>query len=136
MPKPFSAKLRGFTLIEVMIVVAIVGILAAIAIPNYNDYVMRSRRADALNALGSARLAQERWRANNPEYASTAANVTAAGIPNRSPDGNYDIEVTAANAATYNLRATARGRQVNDTTCLQINVNESGVFNPAECARR
>jgi len=64
-------KQKGFTLIELMIVITIIGILAAIALPSYQNYVQEARRADAKAALLSIQLEQEKWRANNPAYTET-----------------------------------------------------------------
>ena len=63
---------RGFTLIELMVVLVIVTILLSIAIPAYEDQMRRSRRADAINGLESMVLRQEQWRANNPRYGTLA----------------------------------------------------------------
>src|SRR5678815_2767162 len=63
---------QGFTLIELMVVVAIVGIIAAIAMPSYTEQVHKSRRADAVRALGQLQLNLERWRAENPCYGESA----------------------------------------------------------------
>lgn len=63
---------RGFTLIELMIVVAVIAILAAIAMPAYTDYVRRARRSDAIQELLRLQQAQEKWRASNSKYGTTA----------------------------------------------------------------
>lgn len=130
----FRISVLGFTLIEVMVVVAIVGILAAIAVPNYQDYVRTSRRADAINALGTASVLQERYRLNNSGYGTLAQ----AGIAGTSPDGYYTITVPSNSASAYSLVATptSKGGQNLDTTCASISVDQAGVFSPAVCAKR
>ena len=62
---------RGFTLIELMIGVAIIGVIAAVAFPSYQASIRKSRRAEAIAALSSVQLAQERWRANNTTYTTS-----------------------------------------------------------------
>lgn len=65
--------MRGFSLIELMVVVVIAGILAAVAYPAYTSHVQRGRRADAMAVLTAVVQAQERYRANNATYAATAS---------------------------------------------------------------
>jgi type IV pilus assembly protein PilE len=120
----------GFTLIELMIVVAVVAILAAIAIPAYNDQVRRSRRADAMSALESMAMAQEQWRANNRRYATLAE---LGGSP---VSDYYDFTVETATAADFLLRATSKGPQLQDTACPRLELNRRQVRTPPECWRR
>lgn len=104
---------KGFTLLELMIVIAVVGVLAAIAIPAYSDYVTRSKRADAKNALLAFQLEQEKFRANNPTYITAASSP----LPTDSPDGHYTIALSgAAGLTTYSLTATPKASQ-NDPQC-------------------
>lgn len=98
--------LRGFTLIEVMVTLAIVGILAAVAYPSYANAVRKARREDAMAALLELQLAQEKWRANNPSYTTSLTNLGySVASDGTSHDGFYTINVTAASATTF--RATA-----------------------------
>lgn len=110
----------GFTLIELMVTVAIVGILATIALPAYTDYVNRAKRGDGKAALMNAQLAQEKYRANNITY---AADIDDLGIGADSPDGYYTIAVTAANATTYTLTATP---DFTDAKCGTLGINQAG----------
>ena len=68
---PARPDVAGFTLIELMIVVAVIGVLAAIAYPSYMDQARRGRRADAVVAMTQVQQAQERWRASNSSYATS-----------------------------------------------------------------
>lgn len=136
---------RGFTLIELMIVVAIVGILAALAYPSYQDYIRKTRRSDAVSALTTARLQQEQWRASNKTYATkTDLDLET------SPDGYYSIsigetldEATCAltgnpTATAYAIKASATttGGQNQDSGCANLCTNKSGAFYPDDCIVR
>ncbi|TAG05322.1 MAG: type IV pilin protein [Betaproteobacteria bacterium] len=104
-------KTRGFTLIEVMIVVAIVGILAAIALPAYGQYVERARRNDAKAMLLEAAQYMERRFTESRSYIPvTDAVLTSAGFAKSPRDGTamYNITVTRT-ATTYSLTADPSG---------------------------
>lgn len=109
---------KGVTLIELMVVVAIVGMLAAIAIPAYNNYITRSRRADALSALLTVRAAQEMNRAEKGLYVDAAgfAAKLLAGCSSTMAGNNYTISVVAAAGPppTFTATATGQDKQVND----------------------
>ncbi|MGJ0486114.1 MAG: type IV pilin protein [Methylomicrobium sp.] len=111
----------GFTLIELMIVVAIVGILAGIAYPSYTEYVKKGRRADAKSALLQVQLAEEKYRTNNIGY-GTLAQI---GVSASSPDQYYTIAVSSATATGYAATATPAGIQTGDS-CGTFAVNEGG----------
>ena len=119
---------KGVTLIEVMVVVAIVGMLAAIAIPAYNDYITRSRRSDAFTALETVRAAQEMYRAERGVYRN-GNDFNANLLPGCSTDmaaPNYTISVTPASGTsltTFTVTATPQVRQAGDFT---LTVNQDG----------
>jgi len=138
--KMLDSKYKGFTLIELMIVVAVIGILAAIAYPSYQDYLMRSRRADAKAGLLSLQLAQEKYRASCVQYATTinsaSANYSCATgnytltHATTSPDQHYNLSVVTSTATgtTYTLRATrnSTGLQSNDK-CGDFQITQPGI---------
>ena len=137
-----KSRQHGMTLLELMIVVAIVGILATIAIPSFNDQVLKSRRAEARNALFDAQLKQAEYFANNFMYgwrAQIGADEFTANnyyrITVRKPDGE---DFTTG----FEMRATpvSGEGQENDTLCtgsgspLYFCVDETGVITTGDCA--
>ncbi len=117
----------GFTLIELMITVVIIGILASIAIPSYQDYVRQSRRAEAQSEMMRLALNEEKYRANNPTYADHT--VAAMGIANTS----YYTFTIVATGSTYTISATAQGSQATDAACTPLTLNEKGEKGPSGC---
>jgi type IV pilus assembly protein PilE len=117
-----AARQRGFSLMELMIAVAIVSVLLAVALPSFNSQQRKSHRTDAFAALSAAQAMEERYRSNNSTYGST----TQLSLATTSPSGYYSIAVVDnSNTATgYIITATAvSGKsQVNDTGCQVLGV--------------
>lgn len=110
-------RVKGFTLIELMIVVLVIAILAGLALSSYNKQVRKSRRAEAKQIVADIGLRQEKWRSNHANYLGTdsvAADKTAFGtIPT---GAYYTISITTVLApAAYTLTAVPKGDQLNDT---------------------
>lgn len=113
----------GFTLIELIIVVAIIGILATVAVPAYSQYVIKGKRSDAKAALLSAQLAQEKYRANNTTYATTLA---AANIAETSSGGYYTIALSGTPTASAYTITAAPKTPFADSDCGTFAVNKDG----------
>ncbi|MBV7535080.1 prepilin-type N-terminal cleavage/methylation domain-containing protein [Duganella sp. sic0402] len=96
---------QGFTLIEVLITVAIVGTLLAVAVPAYSDYVTRGRLNEAFTGLGGAQPAAEQFWANNRSYVGFDG---AAGFPQATP--NFTYALSNATTSTYTITATGRSK--------------------------
>jgi type IV pilus assembly protein PilE len=132
-------KATGFSLIELMIVVMIVGILMAISIPAYQGYVMRSHRTDAHSSLLDIAARQERHIAQYNRYADdiTADDETGLNMAANSREGYYTLAAAACAggviANCYTITATAAGTQANDTDCPSISYNSVGTKTPADC---
>ncbi|MDL2337796.1 MAG: type IV pilin protein [Pseudomonadota bacterium] len=126
---------RGFTLIELMITVAIVGVLAAIAYPSYRDYIDRSRRSEAQGVLMEAAQWMERFYAENYRYdQNTAAAPVAvatlfAGRFTQSPrtgSASYTIGVQSATQTAFVVRATRTGAMAGDK-CGNFEITSTGI---------
>ncbi|MDH5594147.1 MAG: type IV pilin protein [Gammaproteobacteria bacterium] len=130
-------RINGFTLIELMIVVVIIGILAAIAFPSYRDSVRKTNRSDAKVALTRAAQMQERRFTEQGSYSNSIADVGG----NTSPEGWYtmsltDVSGTAGCTTTnssgttlylcYTVTATATGGQADDATCATLSLDHTG----------
>jgi type IV pilus assembly protein PilE len=122
-------KTQGFTITELMITIAIVGILVAVAVPSYQDYLRRSQRADAKITLENLAAAQETYYFRNNKYAakfSALRMVEESVVTLPSEQGYFAITLTADDFS-WSMLATALGQQVEDTQCIAFTLTHLGV---------
>lgn len=113
---------HGFTLIEMMIVSAIVGIFASVAVPSFQAPLNKARRTDGITALLQLQMSQEQWRSSHTQYASLAELRAPAASSSR----YYTLAVVEATASGYSLVATATGAQAGDRSCRVLRVMVAG----------
>lgn len=118
-------KARGFGLIEIMIALAVVGIIVAWALPNYRTMVLKSHRKDMQGEMLELAAQQEQTRTMTGSYAAQAASA--------SENGRYSVVVTLPAAQGYLITATATGDQVNDIGCGSLTVDSIGNRAPVSC---
>ena len=142
----------GFTLIELMIVVAIIGIIAAIAYPNYTKSVQKSRRADAMVMLANVASVEERILTKEGQYSDILGNLNAHGThsendyydltvaingASKNVVANYEdtatgspatrtVAITCGGSRCFVLAAAAKGSQAQDTECLIVTLDSVG----------
>jgi type IV pilus assembly protein PilE len=110
-------------------VVAIVGILAAIAVPSYQAQVREARRSDAHTALTRFALAVERYAIAQGSY----LGATTAIYGTTSSDGHYTLSISNVTTTTYTLTAAATGTQTADSSCLNLTLDQTGTKLPTSC---
>lgn len=113
-------RMRGVTLLELMIVVVIVGILASIAYPSYRQHVQRAKRTEAMSALLRIATEQERFYLNNNTYTANLEELGFADDPFTTDTGTYQVDVPVADANTYTATATYQIADEEAAKCNKI----------------
>ena len=125
-PVPTLVRTRGFTLMELMIAVAVVGILASVAVPSYREHIAASRRTDAKAALLAIAQLMERTYTERGTYAGvTLGNRSTDIYSDTSPQGYYTLSIVSQDAEGFSLRATRAGAQVGDQ-CGNYTYDQAG----------
>lgn len=131
-----TSRRHGFSIIEILIVLALGAIIATIAVSTYRPYVFRSHRTDGINAILTLQLAEERYRSTNAQY-GTIAQIGGSAT---SPQSYYALAISGVSATGYTITATGQGTQANDSagatscTTLTLTVSNATVTQtPAAC---
>jgi type IV pilus assembly protein PilE len=142
-------EVAGFTLLEILVTLAILGVLASLAYPSYQSSMTKTRRADGIGGVLILQVAQERFRANCPFYAENIGTNNVCGISaasstlqagNVSHDGYYKLSIATgtASADSYTVLAMPQGTQAKDTGCAPLTAAFSSDYpngrrTPADC---
>lgn len=128
-------KQAGFTLMELLIVIAIISILASIGYSSYSGFMVEARRGDAMATLMEASQLQEKYFLDNNQYAGNRATL---GIEKFTSGGHYKITIDSElnnGLWTHEVLAQPKsgGAQASDTTCANIRLYSDGRRTPTEC---
>lgn len=144
--QPFWRPNHGWTLAELLITLGLLSVLTALVLPTYQQQQRQARRTDGQAALLQLQVDQARWRSQHNRYTESLTDL--GWTSDRSPQGHYQITVTAASAGGYTASATALGAQAGDQACNPLRLSwqdsASAVWgaglqthsDPARCWRR
>jgi len=130
-------KQSGVTLMELLTVITIIGILAAIAYPSYRAQIRRSNRTEARVALEQTASALEKCYTRYMAYDDAAncptANQFNGGATIATDRGYYQVSAPTLNGTQFTVRADAQGAQATDTACTRLELDQTGRRTPAAC---
>ena len=129
----------GFTLLEVLTVVIVIAVLVAIAVPSWQQHVMRTRRASATEMLTHLQIAQERFFGRHARYATpdelSRAEPVGLGLPAASDTAPYRLTLdTAPDGLAFSATARANGAQAGDTYCVTFTIDHVGMRTATDAA--
>ncbi|GLS92316.1 type IV minor pilin protein PilE [Psychromonas marina] len=120
-------RTTAFTLVELLVAIAIIGVISSIAYPSYQSYMLDTRRAEAKTELIKAQLKQTSLHILNPSYSNSEIEL---GFANSE---YYTFTVISAGTTTYSLQAVAKGSQLNDSGCTTLTTDQDSNFTPSSC---
>ena len=119
----------GFSLIEIMVVVAIIGILASIALPSYNDHARKTRRAAGASCVSAAAQQMERYYTTQLTFVGAPAVGTLTAICEPETLTFYTFSTSNLGTKTYTVSAAPTGKQAGDS-CGTLSINQAGTKSP------
>lgn len=139
--QPGSGRMRGVTLLELMIVVVIIGTLAILAYPSYREYAARAQRTEARAMLLRVAANQEKYYLQNSTYAATMRDFGYANNAVPTETGKYEVSITSGDARGFVARAEYQMGGSEGARCSWFEIDargtrRSGPMSPAECWAR